>query len=497
VSAATDVTESRFHGVRSARQFVSAYAGRIWMISLAGLLGRLLFLGYQPLWRDEAFTAVVVQRPLGQMFDAIRTDSAPPLAYLLDHLVAAVWPGPAGMRLVAALGGAAAIPNGAALGRRIAGNRGGVITAVLIAVAPAFVLSARDARMYALATTLVLAATLLLWRAVEKPSPARWVAYFGVTTLALYTDYFAILAVAAQVIAVMLVLRAGWRRTLMTVAASGVAVLMLVPWLLAARAQFAHAGDAFWVPQLGFLSVSGEFVQFFSGPPVDPWIATRPLLQTFQGFAVLAGVISAAALITFRHRLPAPGRRAALFCAVCGVGAVLLLLGLSVWRPLVDGRYASVVWGPLFPLLGAGLALIPMRLLVAALVATGATSAALSAAPNHPDTQAVIAAVEPNLSPHTLVDAYPSQYLLLLYYGDPSLLAHTRVVQDSVPWFWGTSAFLPGAIVPAVPPDVTANAGVIYYVRQPNEPDPSLPNGYRAQTTQCWTGVCVITYSRR
>ena len=75
------------------------------------------------------------------------------------------------------------------------------------------------------------------------------------------------------------------------------------------------------------------------------------------------------------------------------LGGVLILLGLSVWRPLVDGRYASVVWGPLFPLLGAGLALIPIRLVVAALLATGASSVALSAAPNHPDTQAVIAAV--------------------------------------------------------------------------------------------------------
>src|ERR1700726_1036032 len=180
-----------------AGRLVASYAARVWAISLAGLLGRLLFIGYQPLWRDEAFTAVVVQRPLGEMLAAVRGDSAPPLLYLVDHAVTAVSASASALRLVPALAGAAAIPIIAALGRRIGGDRAGVMSAVLAAVAPALVLSARDARMYALATTLVLAATLLLWRAVEKPSPARWVAYFGVTTLALYTDYFAILAVAA------------------------------------------------------------------------------------------------------------------------------------------------------------------------------------------------------------------------------------------------------------------------------------------------------------
>ena len=41
------------------------YAGKIWLISGAGLVARLALLAYQPLWRDEAFTALAVQRPLG------------------------------------------------------------------------------------------------------------------------------------------------------------------------------------------------------------------------------------------------------------------------------------------------------------------------------------------------------------------------------------------------------------------------------------------------
>jgi uncharacterized membrane protein len=476
-----------------------SYGAQVGAITLAGLLGRILFLDHQPLWRDEAFTAIVVQRPIGAMLDAVRIDSAPPLAYLLNQFIAPLWSGPAGLRLVSAVAGAGAIPLGAALGRRIAGNRGGVISAVLCAIAPALLLSARDARMYALATTLVLATTLLLWRAVERPSLMRWVLYAGATTLALYTNYFAALAVVAQLLAVAVVLRSGWRRTASAVIAAAPGPILLIPWLIAARAQFAHASNFFWVPPVGFRTVGGEMLQFLSGPPVVGWVPDKPLLWTLQGFAVTAGVVAAFAVILLRQRLPAAGRRAALFCAVCGVGALLLFLVISLWRPLVEGRYASVVWGPLFPLLATGLILIgARRVIAAALFATLVASVALVVAVARPDTPAAALWLHQHVGANDLVDAYPSQYLLLLYYGDPALLAHTHVVSSSVEWFWGTAAYPPGAVIAGVPAAVTASSGTIYQVSQPDDPPaPSgYEGGYQARASYCWTGVCVTTYTR-
>src|SRR6202051_2602171 len=55
------------------------YAGKIWLITGLGLVARLALLAYQPLWRDEAFTALAVQRPLGSMIDGGRNERAPPL----------------------------------------------------------------------------------------------------------------------------------------------------------------------------------------------------------------------------------------------------------------------------------------------------------------------------------------------------------------------------------------------------------------------------------
>jgi hypothetical protein len=109
---------------------------------------------------------------------------------------------------------------------------------------------------------------------------------------------------------------------------------------------------------------------------------------------------------------------------------------------------------------------------------------------------AAVAILEPRVGPHDLVEATPGEYLLLAYYGGPALLERTRVVASDVPWFWGTAAFPPGTIVPAVPPGVAGNGGVIYVVREFYESGAVLPAGYHVAASQCWTEICLTRYSR-
>jgi uncharacterized membrane protein len=485
------------NALRAAR---TTYATRIALITGVAMAARVLFLDHQPLWRDEAFTSIVVQMPIAQMLDAVRMDSAPPLSYLLQHFIAPLWPGPGGLRLLSVGAGTASVPIVAALARRVAGDRGGIAGAVLVAVAPAFVLTARDARMYALATTLVLASTLLMARAVERPSLPRWSLYAAVTTLALYTNYFVALAVIAQLIGALIVFRPGWRTTLTALAAVAVGVMLLVPWLVAARAQFSHASGFFWVAPVGFTSTGGEFVQFFTGQALDGWVPYIALLWTFQGLAAGAGVFAALALAWRWRSLSSVGRRNAMFLLACGLGALLLMFGLSVWRPLVNARYASVIWGPLYPLIGAGLALISARAAAAGLLATASASVALSAVVIHAETPAAVAWLAPRVGPGDFVAAYPTQYLLILYYGDPQLAARTHVVSPgaTVDWFWGTAAYPPGAVLERVPESEAAAGGTVYYIAQPYDPasPAALPAGYHRAATNCWTGVCVTTYVR-
>lgn len=478
----------------------TTYATRIALITGLALAARVVFLDHQPLWRDEAFTSIVVQMPIAQMLDAVRMDSAPPLSYLLQHFIAPLWPGPAGLRLVSVFAGAASVPVVAALGRRVAGDRGGVAGAILVAVSPAFVLTARDARMYALATTLVLASTLLMVRAIERPSLRQWTVYGAVTTLALYTNYFVALAVIAQLIGAFIVFRPGWRTTFKAAAAVAAGLVLLVPWLIAARAQFSHASGFFWVAPVGFTSAGGEFIQFFTGQALDGWVPYMALLWTFQGFAAAAGLFAAVTLAWRWRSLPLSGRRNAMFLLACGGGAILLMFGVSVWRPLVNARYASVIWGPLYPLIGAGLAVVGLRIAAAGLLATASASVALSAVVIHAETPAAVAWLTPRVGAGDFVAAYPTQYLLLLYYGDSQLAARTHVVSPggSVDWFWGTAAYPRGAVLDRLPESVTDTGGTVYYVAQPYDPaaPAALPSGYHSTETNCWTGVCVTTYVR-
>ena len=89
----------------------------------------------------------------------------------------------------------------AALARRVAGDAAGVWVAVFAALAPATVLLSGFARMYGLAATLTVGATLVLWRALEKPDRIRWVLYVAVAALAVWSDYFSAVALAGIFVA--------------------------------------------------------------------------------------------------------------------------------------------------------------------------------------------------------------------------------------------------------------------------------------------------------
>jgi 4-amino-4-deoxy-L-arabinose transferase-like glycosyltransferase len=472
------------------------YSGKIWLVTGAGLVIRLALLGYQPLWRDEAFTALAVQRPLGPMLDVIRNDSAPPLFYLLERLFAVVSTSPAMLRLLPALAGTAAIPIVAALGRRVAGDAGGLWAAVIAAIAPALLVSSLDARMYMLATTLVLASTLCLLRALERPSRTRWALYAGMSILAVYTVYFAVFAVFAQVITVW-VLR-GRRRfgTSLLIGVLGVAtVASLAPWIVVASAQLSHTAGAFWVPKLSLVSLLGGLEQFFTGPPLNTWVTGFPALRAIELLGDIAGVLVLAALVLNRHRLEQPGAEAARFLATAtGIGVGVMLLA-SFIHPLEDGKYLSTAWAPLYPLLGAGLATIPWRrAAVGAAAVTTAVAAATAVSIYNPQTPLALASLT-SIAPGRIVAAYPSEYLLVLYYGGPAIVEQARSMAVNVPWFWGTAVYPPDVVLHQMPDPVTGTSDV-FYVSEPGDPGPAHTVGWDVGFPRCWTGVCVTMLSR-
>src|SRR5260370_41551120 len=82
----------------------SAYARGVVLLTGVGLAVRALWLHHEPIWRDEAFTAVVEQRGVAGMLDARHNDSAPPRSYLLTHIsIAFLGTTPTALRLTSAI----------------------------------------------------------------------------------------------------------------------------------------------------------------------------------------------------------------------------------------------------------------------------------------------------------------------------------------------------------------------------------------------------------
>jgi 4-amino-4-deoxy-L-arabinose transferase-like glycosyltransferase len=471
----------------------SAYARGVVLLTAAGLAVRILWLNHEPIWRDEAFTAVVEQRGIAGMLDAIHNDSAPPLSYLLTHVsLSFLGQTPTALRLSSAIAGTLIVPVGAALGRRCSGDRGGLWAAAIFAFVPALVMSARDARMYAMATTLVAVSTLALWRAAERGTTMRWAVYGVAMLLGLYTQYFVILAIPAQLIALRLALRAPWRTVATAAGVSGLALAALVPWLVYAAPQFRHAETPFWVPPLTLINVSGTLAQFLSGPAIEPGTQGKLAIQAVQLLALVGGLVCAFLVFRARKRLGSPSG----FLALCGGVPVGLLAAASIWHPILEARYAGVLWGPLFALLAVGIASLNRWFLrVLLMIALVAPTAAFSVAVTHPDTPALTAYLEPRLHENDFIWASAGDYLLLLYYGDADERAHTQVVAHHIAWFWGTAAFPPNALTPDFPASTLQQGGTIYWVDDAGHKLPVPPIGYSLRRLDCFNTICVATFS--
>jgi len=491
-------------------------AAGVALATLAGAVLRLAFVARQPIGYDEDFTAVAVHQTPGRMLDIVGHDSAPPLFYLLERVVVAAFDGlglaglggpggPVALRLVPALAGIALIPLVAELARRVAGDRAAVWAALFVAFCPATVVLSGFARMYGLAASLVVACTLLLWRAVdgraEQPSGDRpprwpanpWLAFFVAAVAAVWTDYFSIVALAGVALAA-LWLRPSLRNAVAIGVASGLAVLSLVPWILVASAQLGHSGQGFWVPPLSLGVLLGTLGQLLAGARVAGEVPFSGAIDAIQGAAIVVWGVALAGLAIWLRTADRDVRRATTFCLLACTG-VLVLVIVSVWRPILDARYAGLMWMPVLALAGVGLATLP-RPAAAIGVAVVATSSLMLSVPiTHTQVRDLIPQIEAQAGPHDLVATTIYQYLILLDEGDDQVRQRLHLLQaNDPPWFAGTAAYPPGAVIHEVPSDVVANGGRVFWVAAPGVAPELLPARYRQLESRCVLQACLTVY---
>lgn len=385
---------SRFHAIAASRRRAgSTPAARpclssgdawtrgdwLWLIllSLLALAARCIRLGHQPLWLDEVFTYQRIHLDTSALIaDSFANRHMPNYFLLLRQLV----PGgldSASLRLPSALSGALAVGVVYAIGRRVAGRFAGVLAALLMALAPTQVQYGQEARSYAL---LLLLVAVALWGLVALAQQADrsvsdrhrrnarwlpWTAYLGGTIGALDILGDAVPWLLASNVALFLV----WRRLRMRYPPAlardfrrrwfrgqGLVLVCCAPFYLAVFvASAGHVLNAFnWVPGLSMHNlwvVIGSIYLMRAAAVVHFGLVPTAVTVLSPLVAVLCGV----GVYRLRGRLD--GRVLVLGFATLPV----LLLLVSVVKPVLVPRY--VLWSavPFFVLAGVGAAGLPRR----------------------------------------------------------------------------------------------------------------------------------------
>ncbi len=215
------------------------------LLTLAGLVLRVVRLSFQPLWWDEGYSVWFATHSLPQMTALTARDIHPPLYYALLHLWIVVWgPGPLALRTLSVLLGLLAIPIAYLVGRELAGPRAGLWAAALVAFNPLHVYYSQEVRMYGLVASLgfgaiYCAARLLgVTRAGDTP-PARstWISYALLVLAALYTQYYAALLPLGFTLYALWHWRRHPRRLARWVGLHILIALGYLPWVLYAAPQ--------------------------------------------------------------------------------------------------------------------------------------------------------------------------------------------------------------------------------------------------------------------
>jgi mannosyltransferase len=322
---------------------------RIWVAAATGLALalRLLSLGSDSLWGDEAFTWHMTTFSWSGLLVSDASVNFPAYYLLAKASVAVFGEGEAALRLPAALFMAAAVPFIALLARRIAGPVAGIVAAFVAALAPTLLHYGQEARAYAL-LVFASAATLVAFARARESGRARDGVALGVAGgFLLHAHPYGIL----EVLGLGLVTIARWiadrrcpRASFGGLALAGALFAPLLPGL-ARRAE--HVADVPWLEPaetMEVLRVPGRLLHWGGGD----------LLPVLLGALVVVACVL----------LPRPWRRLAAVLALC------------CWiAPAIHSRFGTPVFSVRYPL---GLAPLAVAA-IGALAARGGRAASAAA----------------------------------------------------------------------------------------------------------------------
>lgn len=421
----------------------------------------------RPLWRDEAFSALLARRSFGDVIAVAAADFAPPLFYLLlAGWRKAVGEGAVALRLLPLLFSLGTLVLFRAHCRLVADDgfspRQRDLAFALLALHPVFLHFSVELRSYALLMMLVMASILAMSAALSRHG-GWWTALAGVHILLVYTHNLGWVWVAGQGLAL-----AGWlllrrdRRQLGRLGLVSLGTLAAyAPWLEVTAGQVRSLREDFWLSfhsLRSLLQYRGLLVHGEGGVRFE-WVQA--------GSAALFAGLLLLALVEARKT----GGSARLYGAIYAIAAALYYPLSALAAPILHTRYLSLLVPLTVILACSGSARVARRhpaffppLMLACLVFSLLSVEGLIRADGRPRYEALSRLSRPVYAAHGF-DIMPC-----LYYA-PSC----RYVGDvgATPVYIGAS-HLPG--IPAVPgwEGVTGEACYVVYRGEGQSPAPRL-----------------------
>jgi mannosyltransferase len=300
---------------------------------------------------DENATWIASQRTPGQIVDLARNfDGVISPYYMAMHFWTAVFgDSEFALRAPSLLAVAAGVGVAGELGRRLFGPGVGLLGGLLLVAVPQLSRYAQDARAYGPAFLFATLATLLLYRAVQRPGWGRWIAYAALVTLTGFAHILALMVLFGHAYVVGSRFRTGReRRLLRWVVVTAVALVPVLPLLFLGLTQRGTQLD--WIEDMSLAQV---------------WVAPGEIFGSAAAGLLLVGLALA---------VRGPDRRVAAELAVLAVAPPVALIAVSfvtssLWVP----RYVLFIVPAVALLAAAALQGLRLRA-VAALVLLAAVA---------------------------------------------------------------------------------------------------------------------------
>ncbi len=193
---------------------------------------RIVVLGDQSFWQDEALTAYEAQLPLGAMINTVvHVETTPPLYFVVIWAWAHVFGnGDVALRAVSLLAGVALVPISYLAARDLISPRAGVFAAAFVTFNPFLIWYSQEARAYMLLAALCGGSFLWFVRARRDPAARNLAWWAAWSSLALATHFFAGFLVAPE--ALWLLWSARNRRAGAAVGAVALVQVAMLPFAL-------------------------------------------------------------------------------------------------------------------------------------------------------------------------------------------------------------------------------------------------------------------------